>query len=78
MRNPGRFTDLSRFTPPAGSGTSGHGLGTRRIDYSPDRPAMPSVRFKLSTGDWYSREVESEEAAVEQVKGFFPEALSSP
>ena len=32
---------------------------------------MPSVRFKLSTGDSYSREVESEEAAVEQVKRFF-------
>lgn len=32
---------------------------------------MPSVRFKLSTGDWYSREVESEEAAVQQVKSFF-------
>ncbi|HET8622805.1 MAG TPA: hypothetical protein VFM14_04530 [Gemmatimonadales bacterium] len=32
---------------------------------------MPSVRFKLSTGDWYGREVESEEAAVEQVKSFF-------
>lgn len=32
---------------------------------------MPSVRFTLSTGDWYSREVESEDAAVEQVKSFF-------
>ena len=32
---------------------------------------MPSVRFKLSTGDSYSREVDSEEAAVEQVKSFF-------
>lgn len=32
---------------------------------------MPSVQFKLSTGDWYSREVESEEAAVQQVKSFF-------
>jgi hypothetical protein len=32
---------------------------------------MPSVLFKLSTGDSYSREVESEEAAVEQVKRFF-------
>jgi adenylate kinase family enzyme len=32
---------------------------------------VPSVRFKLSTGDWYSREVESEEAAVQQVKSFF-------
>ena len=32
---------------------------------------MPSVRFKLSTGDSYSREVESEEAAVQQVKKFF-------
>ena len=32
---------------------------------------MLSVRFKLSTGDWYSREVESEEAAVQQVKKFF-------
>jgi hypothetical protein len=34
-------------------------------------PAMPSVLFKLSTGDWYSREVESEDAAVKQVKSFF-------
>jgi hypothetical protein len=49
----------------------GHRLGTRRIDYSPQRPAMPSVLFKLSTGDWYSREVESEDAAVKQVKSFF-------
>ena len=32
---------------------------------------MPSVLFKLSTGDSYSRKVESEEAAVEQVKRFF-------
>jgi hypothetical protein len=32
---------------------------------------MPSVLFKLSTGDSYSREVESEEAAVAQVKKFF-------
>jgi hypothetical protein len=32
---------------------------------------VPSVRFKLSTGDWYSREVQSEEAAVQQVKSFF-------
>jgi hypothetical protein len=32
---------------------------------------MPSVVFKLSTGDSYSRKVESEEAAVEQVKRFF-------
>jgi hypothetical protein len=32
---------------------------------------VPSVRFKLSTGDWYSREVESEDAAVQQVKSFF-------
>lgn len=32
---------------------------------------MPSVQFKLSTGDWYGREVESEEAAVEQVRRFF-------
>ena len=32
---------------------------------------MPSVQFKLSTGDWYGREVESEEAAVQQVKSFF-------
>jgi hypothetical protein len=32
---------------------------------------VASVRFKLSTGDWYSREVESEEAAVQQVKRFF-------
>jgi hypothetical protein len=32
---------------------------------------VPSVRFKLSTGDWYSREVGSEEAAVEQVRKFF-------
>ena len=32
---------------------------------------MPSVLFKLSTGDWYSREVESEDAAVKQVKSFF-------
>jgi hypothetical protein len=45
--------------------------GARRIDYSPQRPAMPSVLFKLSTGDWYSREVESEDAAVKQVKSFF-------
>ena len=32
---------------------------------------MPTVLFKLSTGDSYSREVESEEAAVKQVKSFF-------
>lgn len=32
---------------------------------------MASVRFKLSTGDWYSREVESKDAAVQQVKSFF-------
>ena len=32
---------------------------------------MPSVQFKLSTGELYSREVESEEAAVQQVKRFF-------
>jgi hypothetical protein len=32
---------------------------------------LPSVRFKLSTGDWYSREVESDEAAIEQVRSFF-------
>ena len=32
---------------------------------------VPSVRFKLSTGDSYSREVESEEAAVQEVKKFF-------
>jgi hypothetical protein len=32
---------------------------------------MPTVRFKLSTGDWYSRHVESEEAAIEHVKNFF-------
>jgi hypothetical protein len=32
---------------------------------------MPTVRFKLSTGDWYSRQVESEEAAIEHVKNFF-------
>ena len=32
---------------------------------------MPSVQFKLLTGDSYSREVESEEAAVQQVKSFF-------
>jgi hypothetical protein len=32
---------------------------------------VPSVQFKLSTGDWYGREVESEEVAVEQVKRFF-------
>jgi hypothetical protein len=43
-------------------------LDTRSIDY---RPAVPSVRFKLSTGDWYSREAASEEAAVEQVRKFF-------
>jgi hypothetical protein len=49
--------------------TFGHGLGARRIDYSP--PAMPSVLFKLSTGDSYSREVQSEEAAVKEVKSFF-------
>jgi hypothetical protein len=48
--------------------TFGHGLRARSIDY---RPAVPSVRFKLSTGDWYSREVGSEEAGVEQVKRFF-------
>jgi hypothetical protein len=32
---------------------------------------VPSVQFKLSTGELYSREVESEEAAVQQVKRFF-------
>jgi hypothetical protein len=32
---------------------------------------VPSVQFQLSTGDWYGREVESEEAAVQQVKSFF-------
>lgn len=32
---------------------------------------VPSVQFKLLTGDWYGREVESEEAAVQQVKSFF-------
>jgi hypothetical protein len=32
---------------------------------------VPSVQFKLSTGDWYGRQVESEEAAIEQVKSFF-------
>jgi hypothetical protein len=32
---------------------------------------MASVLFKLSTGDSYSREVESEEAAIKQVKSFF-------
>ena len=32
---------------------------------------MPSVQFKLSTGEWYGREVESEEAAVEHVRSFF-------
>lgn len=32
---------------------------------------MPSVRFKLSTGDWYGREVESEAAAIREVKSFF-------
>jgi adenylate kinase family enzyme len=32
---------------------------------------MASVIFKLSTGDSYSREVESEEAAIKQVKSFF-------
>ena len=32
---------------------------------------MPSVRFKLLTGDWYSREVESEEDAVQEVRSFF-------
>ena len=32
---------------------------------------MASVHFKLSTGDSYSREVESEEAAIKQVKSFF-------
>lgn len=32
---------------------------------------MPSVQFKLATGDWYGREVESEEAAIQQVKSFF-------
>jgi hypothetical protein len=32
---------------------------------------MPSVLFKLSTGDSYSREVDTEEAAVQQVKSFF-------
>ena len=32
---------------------------------------MASVRFKLSTGDIYSREVESEESARQQVKSFF-------
>ena len=32
---------------------------------------MPTVRFKLSTGDWYSREVESEEAGLRQVRNFF-------
>lgn len=32
---------------------------------------MPSVRFKLSTGEVFSREVESEEIAMQQVKSFF-------
>ncbi|MDQ3778891.1 MAG: hypothetical protein M3310_08545 [Actinomycetota bacterium] len=32
---------------------------------------MPSVRFKLSTGDVFSRAVDSEEIAVRQVKSFF-------
>ena len=32
---------------------------------------MPSVQFKLSTGDWYGREGSMEEAAIEQVKSFF-------
>src|SRR5215207_2641758 len=57
-------------TPPIVS-TLGTDWGTRRIDYPPQRPAMPSVLFKLSTGDWYSREVESEDAAVKQVKSLF-------
>jgi hypothetical protein len=29
------------------------------------------VLFKLSTGDSYSRQVESEEAAIKEVKSFF-------
>ena len=45
-------------------------MGIGRIDYS-QGGHVPSVQFKLSTGDWYGREVESEEAAVEQVKRFF-------
>jgi hypothetical protein len=32
---------------------------------------VATVQFKLSTGDWYGREVESEEAAVQHVKSFF-------
>jgi hypothetical protein len=32
---------------------------------------MASVLFKLSTGDSYSRQVESEEAAIKEVKSFF-------
>jgi hypothetical protein len=32
---------------------------------------MPSVLFKLSTGDSYSRKVQSEDAAVKEVKSFF-------
>jgi hypothetical protein len=32
---------------------------------------VPSVRFKLSTGEVFSREVESEEIAIQQVKSFF-------
>jgi hypothetical protein len=32
---------------------------------------VASIRFKLSTGDIFSREVESEAIAREQVKSFF-------
>ena len=37
----------------------------------PSTQALPRVGFKLSTGDWYSRQVESQEAAIHEVKNFF-------
>jgi hypothetical protein len=59
-----------RELPPRNHWPEVAGLGTTGIDYS-RRSTLPSVRFKLSTGDWYSREVESDEAAIQQVKRFF-------
>ena len=61
----------SRFAPATDSATSDVWA---RIGHQEDRlfsAPVPSVLFKLSTGDSYSREVESEEAAIKQVKSFF-------